>query len=200
MGNLVKLDVATNYSPGAAKTTILLQATIFVSFWLQKICLTIKHNCCLSLNMQNKIPNLPQLPTIKNLHQQESSSLCLLKREEWSGLATKFCLLVIYSRPGGSHHKHGVNFWLQIFLSLSSRVQINLGRSQKLSVFLRCFQSFVYIVIQTWLFNCSAYTKTAWCTNVENKMLTFVAVSKLRCQNQQAFWILSWKSDMRRKM
>ena len=71
---------------------------------------------------------------IQNLHQQESSSLCLL-REEWSGLATKFCLLVIYSRPGGSNHKHGVNFWLQIFLSLSSRLQINLGRSQKLSVF-----------------------------------------------------------------
>ena len=63
VGNLVKLDVATNYSPGAAKTTILLQATIFVSFWLQKICLTIKHNCCLSLNIQSKTPNLPQLPT-----------------------------------------------------------------------------------------------------------------------------------------
>lgn len=167
---------------------------IFFSFYCKR-----SKTCCLSLYIQNKIPNLPQLPTIQNLHQQESSSLCLL-REEWSGLATKFCLLVIYSRPGGSNHKHGVNFWLQIFLSLSSRVQINLGRSQKLSVFLRYFQSFVYFVIQTWLINCSAHTKTAWCTNVENKMLTFVAVSKLRCQNQQSFWILSWESDMRRRI
>ena len=137
VGNLVKLDVAANYSPGAAKTTILLRANIF-SFYCKR-----SKTCCLSLYIQNKIPNLPQLPTIQNLHQQESSSLCLL-REEWSGLATKFCLLVIYSRPGGFNHKHSVNFWLQIFLSLPSRVQINLGRSQKLSVFWRCFQSFKY--------------------------------------------------------